>query len=163
MTKPKLMLKSFKVYEKISEETLAFSARVYFNGKLVGDAKNSGTGGPDELRVNNNERKEIEAYLKEKGFGEDHYEGPVGDFLEKMVEKGHIKELVKKHKKKGVVVLYDPNTGRLFTQKVKAKIYGPGGMVDESVKRHIRESLLKKGEEHYEVFIDKDDYPTLGV
>lgn len=38
-------LKKLNVHEDMSEETLCFSADVYFNGKKVGVAKNDGRGG----------------------------------------------------------------------------------------------------------------------
>lgn len=41
----KLELKSIKVFEQMSDETLAFTAKAYFNGVYVGEAKNEGMGG----------------------------------------------------------------------------------------------------------------------
>jgi len=41
----KIELKNLKIYDKMSEETLAFTADVYVNGKKVAYAKNDGCGG----------------------------------------------------------------------------------------------------------------------
>lgn len=42
----KIELKSLKIYDRMSEETIAFTADVYVNGKKVAYAKNEGCGGP---------------------------------------------------------------------------------------------------------------------
>lgn len=41
----KIELKNLKVYPRLSEETTAFTATVYADGKKVGEAKNDGHGG----------------------------------------------------------------------------------------------------------------------
>lgn len=41
----KIELKSLRIYDKMSEETIAFTADVYVNGKKVAYAKNEGCGG----------------------------------------------------------------------------------------------------------------------
>ena len=46
---PRLTLKSFKHAAFLSEETNAFSATVYFDGKRVGHAKNEGHGGSTDI------------------------------------------------------------------------------------------------------------------
>lgn len=46
----KVELKKLRVYERMSEETTAFVADVYINGKNVGEAKNDGRGGETELQ-----------------------------------------------------------------------------------------------------------------
>ena len=45
----KIELKKLKVYDKLSEETTAFTADVYINGKNVGTAENTGKGGETDL------------------------------------------------------------------------------------------------------------------
>ena len=40
-----ITVKNVKIHQELSEETLCFSASVYFNGKRVGVAKNRGRGG----------------------------------------------------------------------------------------------------------------------
>ena len=46
----KIELKKLRVYKHLSEETTAFSADVYVNGKNVGTARNSGEGGETNLQ-----------------------------------------------------------------------------------------------------------------
>lgn len=41
----KIELKSLRIYDRMSEETIAFTADVYVNGKKVAYAKNDGQGG----------------------------------------------------------------------------------------------------------------------
>lgn len=45
-----LTLKSVKVNKAMSEETLAYTATIYVNGKRAGTAMNHGHGGPDMYR-----------------------------------------------------------------------------------------------------------------
>lgn len=46
----RLTLKAVKVNHAMSEETLAYTASLYLDGKKVGTAMNRGHGGPDEYR-----------------------------------------------------------------------------------------------------------------
>ena len=50
MTDPKLELKSVKVHQAMSEETLCFSATIYVDGKQAGAVTNRGHGGCHEYR-----------------------------------------------------------------------------------------------------------------
>lgn len=47
----KLELKTIKFYEKMSEETNCFQAKLYINGKYCADVKNDGKGGCTDIRV----------------------------------------------------------------------------------------------------------------
>jgi hypothetical protein len=53
----KIELKNVKVYLGMSEETIAFNASLYVDGKKVGDAKNSGTGGANSIWVGTKDGK----------------------------------------------------------------------------------------------------------
>tara|TARA_Y100000310_G_scaffold186462_1_gene186626 strand:- start:883 stop:1344 length:462 start_codon:yes stop_codon:yes gene_type:complete len=46
-----ITLKNVKIYAGLSEETIAFNASVYIDGKKVGDAKNNGHGGANDVDV----------------------------------------------------------------------------------------------------------------
>ena len=60
-----LELKSFKFYPRLSEETNCFDTNLYVDGKKVGYAKNSGTGGCTDYRIENKELSEkLEAWAK---------------------------------------------------------------------------------------------------
>ena len=47
----RIELKNVKIYAGLSEETVAFNASVYVDGKKVGDAKNTGHGGSNDVNV----------------------------------------------------------------------------------------------------------------
>lgn len=47
----KVELRAIKVYDRLSEETTAFTAVIYADGKRVGDAKNDGHGGSTWVRL----------------------------------------------------------------------------------------------------------------
>ena len=46
-----ITIKNLKVLERLSQETLCFSASVYVNGKKVGTAENRGHGGMTDLNL----------------------------------------------------------------------------------------------------------------
>jgi hypothetical protein len=69
----KIELKKLKVAEHLSEETTAYSADVYVNGKCIGYAQNNGQGGETDIRchfpADSSERKlcaEAEAWATEQ-------------------------------------------------------------------------------------------------
>jgi len=68
MNKYKVELKRVKFFEPMSEETNAFVADLYINGKKVGYVKNDGQGGPNDYHGNTKEDNqliaEVEAYCK---------------------------------------------------------------------------------------------------
>lgn len=61
-------LRNIKIYEKLSEETIAFSANIYINGVNAGQADNTGHGGPTSYGYNSAKGKklldEAEAYCQ---------------------------------------------------------------------------------------------------
>ena len=66
--KPVLTLKSIKRHSGLSQETHAYTATVYVNGKKWGTVSNSGTGGPDDFHANTggfNAVRELEDLVKE--------------------------------------------------------------------------------------------------
>jgi len=50
-----ITLKNVKIYAGLSEETIAFNASVYIDGKKVGNAKNNGHGGANDIDVRDKE------------------------------------------------------------------------------------------------------------
>lgn len=61
----KVELKNVKVYEQLSEETTAFTATIYLNGKKAGDAKNDGHGGNTSIYISDATlRAAFESYAK---------------------------------------------------------------------------------------------------
>lgn len=59
----KIELKKFTANERLSEETLAYAADVYVDGKKVGTAGNHGTGGPDEVRIPGDMGLKVQQYI----------------------------------------------------------------------------------------------------
>ena len=61
----RVSLKSLKIAKHLSQETLAFTATVYVDGKKIGHAENHGHGGPDELYFTNNKdyQSKVDAFL----------------------------------------------------------------------------------------------------
>ena len=60
----KIELKKVQFFARMSEETNAFVANIYIDGKLAGDAKNEGMGGNTHVRINPEMRVAFEAYIK---------------------------------------------------------------------------------------------------
>ena len=61
----RVALKSLKIAKHLSQETLAFTATVYVDGKKIGHAENHGHGGPDALYFTNNKdyQSKVDAFL----------------------------------------------------------------------------------------------------
>ena len=63
--KYKVELKSLKIASNLSEETIAFTANIYVDGKKVGWAKNGGYGGGTEYRLEGADLREaVEGWAK---------------------------------------------------------------------------------------------------
>jgi hypothetical protein len=115
-------LKKIKFAEHLSEETNAFTADLYINGKNVGYVKNDGQGGPTCIYPNNQETRKVvdeaEAYFnslpkKTVTFGSSTFdiqpslEGEVDEFFEAHLQaKDEIKfkKKMEKDMLKGLVV-----------------------------------------------------------
>ena len=105
----KVEIKNLKVAEHLSEETLAFTASIWINGKKVGDAKNAGHGGMtdvdlwdrkgEQVRRNNELHDELAEYVKQ--FTWESFDGkqvPYGvDFyIDELVEKEDERQRLKR-------------------------------------------------------------------
>ena len=61
----KVELKGLQIVERMSEETMCFTANVYVDGKKAGHAENRGTGGSTDVRIAPPElAKKVEEYGK---------------------------------------------------------------------------------------------------
>jgi hypothetical protein len=61
---PKVELKKFTANARLSEETLAFHAEIYVDGKRAGEVSNHGTGGPEEVHwIDRAAGKRVNAWL----------------------------------------------------------------------------------------------------
>lgn len=60
-----ITLKNLKIAKFLSEETLAFTATIYVDGKRVGEASNDGHGGPNRYHFDDRKLgQELEAWAK---------------------------------------------------------------------------------------------------
>jgi hypothetical protein len=118
----KIELKNIQYSEKLSEETNAFAANLYIDGRMAGIASNRGHGGSTDYRANDeNGRKLIsdaETYckglppVKFNSDGKTHFfdmdlEGYIDGLVDKYLEEKHSKQFQKKIKgdmEKGIVV-----------------------------------------------------------
>ena len=60
---PTYELKNYKSSAHLSEETVAFTATIYRDGKKVGTCSNHGTGGPNEAYLSRKEQAILDAHL----------------------------------------------------------------------------------------------------
>lgn len=73
-----LSLKNFKAYDALSEETLAFSAKVCWKGRVVGEATNDGHGGSTNVRLNPSHRSDPEVMASARQIAR---QGVLAEFL----------------------------------------------------------------------------------
>jgi len=105
-----ITLKNVKFSEHLSEETNAFTADVYFNGKKIGYAKNSGHGGETSvMSYGSNVRdqfKEMETFTKTLPpivYGTDSYPNNLESEVDQQFEAWLSLRDLKKHFNKGIV------------------------------------------------------------
>lgn len=88
----KVELKRLQIYERMSQETTAFNADVWIDGKKAGTAKNAGHGGNTDVRIDD---RALAAALREYGkkLVPDEYKKfpPPGDewIVDDLVERAH--------------------------------------------------------------------------
>ncbi len=75
-------LKKIQIVQRLSEETLCFTANVVIDGKVVGQASNRGHGGPTDVHIADRElATRLEAYAKEQPAAKDHHPGMALEIL----------------------------------------------------------------------------------
>jgi hypothetical protein len=98
-------LKSLKVNQRESQETLAFSANLYINGKKAATVGNHGTGGcnhydfPDRAT-----RHAFEAYAKQWGAERGETFEPADALIQDLIERADIAKVVRSNAKRGFPV-----------------------------------------------------------
>lgn len=158
-------LKNVKYYESFSEETLAFQASLYIEGKRAGTAKNDGRGGPTYYDGDNKEGQELirqaENYTKalpEKHYPKDEYmaafsipmnlEHYIDDLLNDYLRKKDVEKIQKrvtKDMEKGIVFgkpndnSWNVQTYGVPLQQVLSHPKGP-----ESVTNTIAKNIFKE-------------------
>lgn len=127
----KIELKKFQFFERMSEETNAFVADVYIDGKNVGNARNDGQGGSTYYQYNSGLRSNVEAMEKAEKFclslppiKYDTFEIPmnlehfIDDLVTAEIKKKDQKKFEKKMEK---AILFGVPNGRSYAE-VKFKI-----------------------------------------
>jgi len=145
----KIELKNVKFYERMSEETNAFVADIYVDGKKCGYAKNDGHGGSTDIRqiggVNSNLFVECVNWLKAQpeiniGTEEKPYmvksdmENKVDQLFEQWLKDKEVKKLEKKMVNH---IMWGIPNGNSYTQM---KFLKPLNQID----RNILQSFLDK-------------------
>lgn len=84
---PKVEIKKIQIVDRLSEETLCFSAKIYVGGKAVGEARNHGHGGStDWWIVDPKARELVEAFATEATRGAKYlFDGPVAHWVDDQV------------------------------------------------------------------------------
>lgn len=110
----KIELKNIKIVEKLSEETICFTAKIYVDGKHVGEANNRGHGGCSDCFFFSPEtRQAVDSYVATLPLDVWEYEGQkytrklsIDDVVDQIVEKFHnekqdkkLDKISQKHKK----------------------------------------------------------------
>jgi len=158
-------LKNIKYYESFSEETLAFNANLYIEGKRAGIAKNDGRGGATYYMDDNKEGQELirqaENYAKalpDKHYPKDEYmeafsipmnlEHYIDDLLNDYLRKKDIEKIQKRVAKdmaKGIV-FGKPNDNawivQTFSVPLKDVLTHPKGA--EIISNSIAKSIFKE-------------------
>ena len=111
MTKESIQLKNVKIAWNMSEETTAFTATLYIDGKKAADVKNEGRGGDNHPRFMDRElEKEFHEFCKSlppRDFGMDDdgavnetypmdYDSFIGDLLREWISNDEWKKACKK-------------------------------------------------------------------
>lgn len=166
-------LKRISIYDRMSEETTAFNADLWVNGKKIGEASNEGHGGPTSYgAINNDEARKLlaqaEAYCKtlppvtsevvfagEEPFTYDQtLETFIDDLIEKECERKEKAKLEKKMAKemdKGIVYGKYNKSGVVYgVITLKAKISIPDLLKHpkgpEAIRNMIAAAKAKLGE-----------------
>jgi len=105
----KIALKNIKVAKHLSEETLAFTATVYLNGKRVGIAQNSGHGGANTVSLDMNSTKEARALLQDTSYTE--LDGAISMLLGQYENK----QFLKRHAKTKTIIRMDTDNDNQWT------------------------------------------------
>mgnify|MGYP000205058208 FL=1 len=118
-------LKKIKVAENMSEETTAFTAELFVNGKNIGYVKNDGRGGCTDYYNNPDEKskealKAAKAYcltLPEVDYGAFKHKMDLETFIDELLEK-HLKEKEQKKLEKKMIdtIIFGVPNGYSYTQ-----------------------------------------------
>jgi hypothetical protein len=129
----KVELKKFKSYPRLSEETTAYNADIWIDGKFAATAENNGKGGCDNIRFDDHDlEKRFYAFCEAQPDLQSQY-GPLkmnSDlFIGTLVEKlEHAKWLKNQSKKKVLFTLPDQKAGTYSTVSFKTAAQRPAAI-----------------------------------
>jgi hypothetical protein len=104
-----VMLSKIKVFKGLSRETIAFTASVLWNGKVVGSAENSGQGGGTIIRCGA-ATKQVEAYCmaqQKDGF-------EPGGYIDQLVDKHQCSRTLERLLSKNILIAKE---GKVYQMK----------------------------------------------
>jgi len=135
----KIELKSIKFSEAMSEETNAFTANLYINGKRVGYCKNQGCGGCTEYRGNTPEDNKLindaEVYCKTTEFDQS-LESVIDNLFEDWLKAKETKKFEKKMQTCILVGSPDENRSSYSYYNFKQPLSNiPTGQLQASIER----------------------------
>lgn len=113
-------LKNVKIAKHLSEETTAFTASVWLNGRRVGTARNDGRGGATELRVGERHDDVVDACVahpEAADIAEDRYrrgravDVVIGALVEAVMETRYLK---RRCRTKTLVITEDTKPGEVL-------------------------------------------------
>jgi len=140
----KVELKNIKHMPSLSEETNAYTATLYVDGRKIGTVKNSGQGGPDEFHGDRDAHAELSAYLQtlpEIDYGSfksrPDVESVCGELLEEHLITKELKRKLRTH------VLYSENGAIYQTpKKQKSRTFTDAEMIPVLRERHPNADFL---------------------
>jgi hypothetical protein len=120
---PKITLRSVKVHAGLSQETPAYTATIYVDGKKFSDVSNSGHGGPDMHSATPAKVKELNDIIAETFPGITFHDITIPNDLQvichtlawESVERRNLSSRLSRN-----VLFIDPKTGALMQVKGKA-------------------------------------------
>lgn len=108
-------LKNVKIAKHLSEETTAFTASVWLDGRRVGTTRNDGRGGPNELQVGERHNDVVDACVdhpEAAGIAEDRaVDVVIGALVEAVIQTRYLK---RRCRTKTLVVTKDTKPGEML-------------------------------------------------
>lgn len=119
-------LKNVKIANHLSQETTAYTASIYLNGKRIGDVRNDGGGGCDMIHINAADRTAFAAVVESEWTGDSLYEKAKDEeLMMRLLEKFETDRQTKRWTKTQVVWRVEGDAeGKFRTLKHKGNIPG---------------------------------------
>lgn len=123
----KIELKNFRFYDRLSEETLAFSGNIWVNGTKCGNADNTGKGGCASYYHEGTEAsreliRDAEGFCESNGTTLYNYLDQLACELATMKEKDAIAKKMNKEMQKGILIGIDKEGSDITYQVITFKL-----------------------------------------